>query len=234
MDTKSLEKINTLIEKTKCEANDIKSGFKEISSTKDKFRLYSYKNNKVITYFGKNYYLFLNQDEGIPFDKIEVIFLFDDSKSLLESQSFYFYSFNSIINACNILNFKKPFIISNKLTCKQVRAKILFNNSIDNLFTQLTKLEKITKSSYDPLLFLYYFGQFQLSIQSNSLFESLVTSIGNFPSSFLIFGSHLCKRRDTILKLFLLQAQCNAVPILGKHKSQFVSLHCNKILTTSI
>ena len=158
-----------LIEKTKCEANDIKSGFKEISSTKDKFRLYSYKNNKVITYFGKNYYLFLNQDEGIPFDKIEVIFLFDDSKSLLESQSFYFYSFNSIINACNILNFKKPFIISNKLTCKQVRAKILFNNSIDNLFTQLTKLEKITK--------IFIIDMNENNFNLNDVFESKTESM---------------------------------------------------------
>ena len=57
--------------------------------------------------------------------------------------------------------------------------------------------------------------------------------MGNFPSSFVILGSHLCKSKDTILKLFLLQAQCNAVPILGKHKSQFVSLYCINILTTS-
>ena len=42
-------------------------------------------------------------------------------------------------------------------------------------YDTMRKLEKISKSSYDPLLFLYYFGQFQISIQSNSLFESLVT-----------------------------------------------------------
>ena len=107
--------------------------------------------------------------KGYQSDKIEVIFLFDDSKSLLESQSFYFYSFNSIINACNILNFKKPFIISNKLTCKQVRAKILFNNSIDNLFTQLTKLEKITK--------IFIIDMNENNFNLNDVFESKTESM---------------------------------------------------------
>ena len=39
----------------------------------------------------------------------------------------------------------------------------------------MRKLDLISKSSYNPILFLYYFGQFKLSIESKSLIESLIT-----------------------------------------------------------
>ena len=42
-------------------------------------------------------------------------------------------------------------------------------------YDTMRKLDLISSSSYNPILFLYYFGKFQLSIESNSLFESLIT-----------------------------------------------------------
>ena len=43
------------------------------------------------------------------------------------------------------------------------------------LYDTMRKLDLILISSYNPILFLYYFGQFQISIESKSLFESLLT-----------------------------------------------------------
>ena len=43
------------------------------------------------------------------------------------------------------------------------------------LYDTMRKLDVVLISSYNPILFLYYFGQFQISIESKSLFESLLT-----------------------------------------------------------
>ena len=43
------------------------------------------------------------------------------------------------------------------------------------IYDSMRKLEKIYTSSYDPILFLYYFGKFSLSIEAKSNFETFIT-----------------------------------------------------------
>ena len=62
------------------------------------------------------------------------------------------------------------------------------------------------------------------------IFISIVKSIGYNSLLFLIFGLHLCNNKATILKLFCLHAQCNAVPNLGIYKSKLVFLKFSNIL----
>jgi hypothetical protein len=43
------------------------------------------------------------------------------------------------------------------------------------IYDSMRKLEVISTSSYNPILFLYYLGKFELSIRSNSIFETFIT-----------------------------------------------------------
>ena len=43
------------------------------------------------------------------------------------------------------------------------------------IYDSMRKLEVISTSSYDPIVFLYYLGKFELSIRSESIFETFIT-----------------------------------------------------------
>jgi hypothetical protein len=43
------------------------------------------------------------------------------------------------------------------------------------IYDSMRKLEEIGTSSYDPIIFLYYFEKFQLSIEAKSIFETFIT-----------------------------------------------------------
>ena len=43
------------------------------------------------------------------------------------------------------------------------------------IYDSMRKLEEIGTSSYDPIIFLYFFGKFQLSIEAKSIFETFIT-----------------------------------------------------------
>ena len=136
--------INSLIEKNKIEIFKIKNEMK-ISLEFDNLNQFKYEDKFLIKYSNMNYYLFQGEEEAIPLEEIEVIFLFEKERKLIHSESFYFYSFGSIIKACDILNMKKPLIIKDLLNKDDIYKKGLDKKYQKKLFYQLCELEIVNK-----------------------------------------------------------------------------------------
>ena len=147
MDQNVLKTIKSMINKNKLLVTKIKEEMKPINRIEDDFCEYQYKKDFLSKYKNRNYYLFKKKEDAIPLEDIEVTFLFENNDSLSKAEPLKFYSFSSIIEACQKLKFKKPLVITEKMGKKEIIKQKLERNYKQNLFSQLYQLN-IIKNIY--------------------------------------------------------------------------------------
>ena len=147
MNKDNIDSIKEMIEKDKSEVSNIINQMELTKTIDEGFLEYSYKDQILIKYNDKNYFEFQTKDDAISSNFIDVGFLYEENNTIKEVQSLKFYSFQSIIKACDILNFIKPLVTSVKMTRKEIKSKGFDKDYKKSLFAQLIRY-KIIKNIY--------------------------------------------------------------------------------------
>ena len=147
MNKANIDSIKEMIEKDKSEVSNIINQMELTKTIDEGFLEYSYKDQILIKYNDKNYFEFQTKEDAISSNFIDVGFLYEENNAIKEVQSLKFYSFQSIIKACDILNFIKPLVTSVKMTRKEIKSKGFDKDYKKSLFDQLTRYN-IIKNIY--------------------------------------------------------------------------------------
>ena len=142
MNSEEISAIKLLIDESNVEISKIKKDMK-VSLKLDNLCTYKYEDKIIVKYNNRNYYLIQSEEEAFSLETIEVKFLFEKENNLIESDSFHFYSFGSIIKSCTLLHMKKPLILIEKIGKSCIYKRGLDKKYQKNLFFQLNSFEII-------------------------------------------------------------------------------------------
>ena len=137
-------KIKEIFGKNKEEVLDKNKKLEKITNKSDKnTNMYTFGSDILIKSPKKNYYIFDNKDDALFLKSINVIFLYHDGTKECQSDIFECYSVRPIIEACKLLNLKKPLLMEEKIDKEKIKLAGIDKNNKNTIFSQIINKDKI-------------------------------------------------------------------------------------------
>lgn len=142
------DKIKEIFEKNKEAVLDKNKNLKKTEDNNaQNISMYVFGSDMLIKQAKKNFYIFDNKEDALFLDPIDVVFLYNDGAKECQSDIFKCYSVKPIIEACKLLNLKKPLLMDEKIDKENIKLTGLDKNYKKSIFSQI-KNKNIIKHIY--------------------------------------------------------------------------------------
>ncbi len=136
--------IKEIFEKNKTVVMDENKKLMKIEGNNNKnIIMYEFGSDILIKLAKKNFYLYDNKVDALFLDPIDVVFLYNDGTKECQSDIFECYSVKPIVEACKLLNMKKPLLMDKKIDKEKIKLTGLDKNYKKSIYSQIKNKDTI-------------------------------------------------------------------------------------------